>query len=185
MGGCSIALLPFFEGVRPWQGRAREVVEETFGLPVEWLTSEPVPPAAYDTARGQFRAAALLQAACPRKRGPLQTLLAYTEEDAYEPGLNFVFGLASPALHCALVATVRLDDCFYGLEEDEANTAYRILVETNHELGHTFGLEHCPYPGCVMHFSNTLADTDRKGYRFCPRCRAKLDAALAVCHGAS
>ncbi len=184
MGGCTIVLLPFFEGARPWQERAREVVEESFGLPVRWLSPEPLPTEAFEAGRGQFRAAALLQAACLRKSDPLQNLLAYTEEDAFEPGLNFVFGLASPALHCALVATARLDERFYGLEENQAKTTYRILVETNHELGHTFGLEHCPDPECVMHFSNSLADTDRKGYRFCPRCRAKLDVALAECRGA-
>jgi archaemetzincin len=42
-----------------------------------------------------------------------------------------------------------------------------------HELGHVFGLEHCPDPECVMHFSNSLLDTDRKSTSFCSQCRAR------------
>jgi len=50
----------------------------------------------------------------------------------------------------------------------------RAVKEAVHELGHTFGLDHCSDPRCVMHFSNMLADTDRKGREFCPSCRARL-----------
>jgi archaemetzincin len=50
----------------------------------------------------------------------------------------------------------------------------RAVKEAVHELGHTFGLGHCPDSSCVMHFSNCLDDTDRKGKEYCPECRAKL-----------
>jgi len=53
----------------------------------------------------------------------------------------------------------------------------RALVEDGkeavHELGHTYGLKHCPNPACVMHFSNSLHDTDLKGWKFCPNCQRK------------
>ena len=42
-----------------------------------------------------------------------------------------------------------------------------------------FGLPHCHRRDCVMFFSNTLADTDAKGWRFCDMCRRSLAAALA------
>ena len=50
----------------------------------------------------------------------------------------------------------------------------RALKEAVHELGHTLGLAHCPDAGCVMHFSNALVDTDRKGHRLCVVCERKL-----------
>jgi hypothetical protein len=37
------------------------------------------------------------------------------------------------------------------------------------------GLEHCSNPICVMHFSNSLHDTDLKGWQFCPACQARLN----------
>jgi archaemetzincin len=49
----------------------------------------------------------------------------------------------------------------------------RALKEAVHEVGHTFGLGHCHDSACVMHFSNTLADTDRKGAHPCAVCGGK------------
>jgi archaemetzincin len=46
--------------------------------------------------------------------------------------------------------------------------------ETLHELGHILGLEHCPNPRCVMSFSNSIYDVDRKEARFCEMCKKKL-----------
>jgi hypothetical protein len=36
------------------------------------------------------------------------------------------------------------------------------------------GLGHCPDPLCVMSFSNTIRDVDRKSARLCPRCKFRL-----------
>jgi len=50
----------------------------------------------------------------------------------------------------------------------------RTLKEAVHELGHTMGLGHCRDAGCVMHFSQSLIDTDVKSSYFCSRCQPKL-----------
>ncbi|HEX9108975.1 MAG TPA: matrixin family metalloprotease, partial [Longimicrobiales bacterium] len=47
----------------------------------------------------------------------------------------------------------------------------RALTEAMHEIGHMAGLGHCADPGCVMHFSHGVQETDRKGVEFCARCR--------------
>jgi len=47
-----------------------------------------------------------------------------------------------------------------------------------HELGHTYGLGHCPDTHCVMHFSNSLRDTDIKSATFCPACQELISATL-------
>jgi archaemetzincin len=44
-----------------------------------------------------------------------------------------------------------------------------LLEEAVHELGHIFRLSHCEKRGCVMHFSNSLNDTDFKNYYFYER----------------
>jgi archaemetzincin len=50
------------------------------------------------------------------------------------------------------------------------------VKEAVHELGHTLRLAHCSNAGCVMYFSNSLDDTDRKGDTYCERCVARLHA---------
>ena len=47
-------------------------------------------------------------------------------------------------------------------------------MNVNHELGHTQGLGHRADTGCVMAFSNSLVDTDRKGKSFCSCCTQRL-----------
>jgi len=101
-------------------------------------------------------------------------VVGVTEADLYVPGLNFVFGEADPLSRTAIVSLCRLRQEYYGLESDEALLLDRAVKETVHELGHTFGLGHCTDNRCVMHFSNSLADTDLKEAQFCKRCRPKI-----------
>jgi predicted Zn-dependent protease len=95
--------------------------------------------------------------------------------DAYSSGLNFVFGQASsPMGGVAVIYLARLRQEFYGLDADTYIFNERLLKEATHEVGHAFGLGHCPKQSCVMHFSNSLVDTDRKAKGFCIVCSNKL-----------
>jgi archaemetzincin len=96
------------------------------------------------------------------------------DADCYTPGLNFVFGQASRPGREALIALGRLREEFYDQPPNSRLFTERVVKEAVHELGHTYGLGHCPARSCVMHFSNRLADTDHKSDRFCRRCRAAL-----------
>jgi archaemetzincin len=51
----------------------------------------------------------------------------------------------------------------------------RIVKEAVHELGHAFGLNHCRNIKCVMHFSNSLSDTDIKTSHLCNVCKGHLE----------
>jgi len=97
-------------------------------------------------------------------------------EDMFSKPLNFVFGLA--AEDACVVAAARFDPRFYGEAKDvkKAGALFkeRIFKETVHELGHTFGMPHCDDKRCVMVFSNSIEDVDRKGVEFCGRCRKAL-----------
>jgi archaemetzincin len=131
----------------------------------------PLPAAGYNPRRRQYRGDALIVALRALSYPAAGRVLGLTDADCYAPGLNFVFGQAAPGGREAFVALPRLRQSFYGLPEDPALFRERALKEMVHELGHTWGLSHCADVRCVMHFSNTLHDTDVKGTDFCPRCR--------------
>ncbi|MFQ5814145.1 MAG: archaemetzincin family Zn-dependent metalloprotease [Anaerolineae bacterium] len=133
----------------------------------------PYPNYAYDPLRKQYLADDIL-AQLSRLDLDAERWLGVADPDLYTPGLNFVFGQARMGGPAAVIALPRLRQGFYGLPDDEALFHQRAVKEAVHELGHTYGLGHCRNPRCVMSFSNSLPDVDRKGHDFCPSCRRKL-----------
>jgi archaemetzincin len=101
-------------------------------------------------------------------------ILGISNIDAYSSGLNFVFGQAFLTGGVAAIYLPRLRQEFYGLGADTSTFIERVLKEATHEVGHAFGLDHCAKQSCVMHFSNSIVDTDRKAKDFCNVCRNKL-----------
>ncbi|ETO04771.1 hypothetical protein RFI_32624 [Reticulomyxa filosa] len=47
-----------------------------------------------------------------------------------------------------------------------------------HEIGHTFGIEHCVYFQCVMKGTNHLEELDKQPLMACPICLKKLHFAM-------
>jgi archaemetzincin len=88
---------------------------------------------------------------------PTKIILGICNFDAYSSTLNFVFGQASLTGGVAAIYLPRLRQEFYGLGVDTSIFIERVLKEATHEVGHAFGLDHCPKRSCVMHFSNSLS----------------------------
>jgi len=150
-------------------------LEKTFAGEVKIGETVKLPPDAYNPSRKQYFSSLMLnelrQTVKPAKG---QKFLAISNVDLYVEGLNFVFGEAELGGHFAIISLARLRQEFYGFLENKTLYLERAKKEAVHELGHTFGLRHCPDPVCVMYFSNSLRDTDRKRTSFCPRCEEFL-----------
>ncbi len=162
------------------EGRVLEALgkdlEKKFHTDVERRQAKKIPTETLNRVRGQYSSSQILH----KLRGSADLMqgdkmLAIADVDLYTEGLNFVFGEAELGGQMAVISLARLHQSFYSLPEDRAIFLERAKKEAVHELGHVFGLAHCPDPGCVMHFSNSLLDTDRKSASFCPRCRKILN----------
>ena len=152
-------------------GRGLGVV---FGTRCEILRAEPAPARAFNVSRQQYSSTEILAGLATRIIPGSSRLLAVTPSDLYVPVLTFVFGEAQLEGRCAVVSTCRLRQEFYGLPPDASLESARLLKETVHELGHTFGLAHCDKYECVMAPSHAVEWIDLKGSKFCPTCRRRL-----------
>jgi archaemetzincin len=140
----------------------------------------PVPQAAFDKKRNQYSSSVILgevRAYAGGKR-EFERVLGVVDVDIYTAGLNYVFGEAYTPGNAALISVWRLKPEFYGDRADLDVYVLRALKEAVHELGHTLGLQHCRRSLCVMHFSNSIFDTDKKQSLFCDQCY--LQTAIAI-----
>ena len=136
---------------------------------VDAIQEASLPAKAFDAKRGKYRASAVLRACLAE---PGDRILAVTDVDLFEEGKTFVFGYATIRDRFAVISPRRLHD------GSAVRFLDRVEKEAFHEIGHTLGLDHDPDPGCVMHFSNSLQDTDRKGRRWCAGCAAVAEPTL-------
>jgi archaemetzincin len=169
-----IYLVPFDKIDKDLLDFLLENLPKIISYSVKKYLSLPIPSNAYNPERNQYLSSLFLDILTKLKIPDSFKILGITNVDLYTPGLNFIFGQAKLNGREALVSIARLDNSFYGLPKDQEVLYIRSLKESVHELGHTLGLSHCPNPECVMHFSNSISDTDRKSYNFCPICKLSL-----------
>jgi len=168
-----ITLFPIGEVEKSALETLGKPLTEAFGQKIGVGDGIKLPRESWDQHRGQHLASRLL-AGLPTP-GSGDRVLGVVDVDIFAPGLNFVFGEADITGRRAIISLQRLRQEFYGLPKNESLFRERVLKEAAHELGHTYGLRHCPKPTCVMHFSNSLHDTDLKGWNFCPACKVRLN----------
>ena len=143
-----------------------------------------IPPHAFNGERRQYNSSIILEELSHLYSkglfGDYEKVVGLADVDAYVFGLNFVFGEALLGGPVAVVYLVRLRPEFYGKLPNHELFIERICKEVMHELGHTLGLRHCANPRCVMHFSNSIIDTDYKSMLFCLRCQSIIARALLI-----
>lgn len=161
--------------VLPFQGTKKRDLDRLvkdlglLGVEAHLLQEAQVLAGSFNARRRQYEADAFLHRT--RRAGDDIRVLAVTDLDLYAGDLNFVFGIADLHGKAAVISLYRLQ-----IGADDATFRERAVKEAVHELGHTFGLRHCSHPECVMYFSNSLKDIDRKGNTFCRTCEAHLHA---------
>ncbi len=172
-----------FDFIEDWRRMVYDVLARIFtDVEVDvWPEILKIPLSCFDWTRKQYIGPCILKHLYVSFTDMIRTgvfLIGIGYIDAYDNGLNFVFGEASPANRVAFVSTQRLDPAFYNIGRVESGRydlyVERVSKEIIHELGHLFGLNHCSSPDCVMSFSNSVYDVDRKSMYFCSQCSKRI-----------
>jgi archaemetzincin len=183
-GRAGAAALPLVEvrpiGVAPGDADVDAVVAAIrafFAVDVTVSAAVPLPRAAYYPPRGRYRAERLLDFLTKQAGSGARVALGLTTVDiSTTKGRVFdwgVLGLATLDGRSAVLSSFR---CKRGAR-DAGHARERFAKTAVHELGHSFGLEHCPTPGCLMHDGEGSVLTSDGETDFCPATRARLTAA--------
>ena len=140
----------------------------------------PIPADAFVQKRDQYNSSVILNQVkiFAASNAGFDRVLGVVDVDVFASGLNYVFGEAYTPGKAALISLWRLKPDFYGETAGSDVFVSRTVKEAVHELGHTLGLHHCARSSCVMHFSNSIFDTDKKQSLFCGQ--DYLQASLAI-----
>jgi len=155
-------------------------LDAAFALPVGRVEAIDEPAPAFSPQREQWSSTAFLEALLPRVPEAATRLLGVTERDLFVPVLSFVYGQAQLGGKVAVVSLARLRPEFHGLPGSPEVLARRAAAEAVHEVGHTFGLVHCPDRRCPMSLSIDLPDLDGKTATPCPACRVLIEGSRAM-----
>jgi archaemetzincin len=146
----------------------RQTLIKTFQAETTILPGWEAPFFALSSFRNQFSAPVIIRSIISRTSEKNAKALGVTSFDLFAPRTNFVFGEAQISGPAAVISLYRLVD------EDHDKYLERVGKEAVHEIGHTFGLDHCDSDDCVMRFSHNLTDTDAKRLTFCAKDLAHI-----------
>jgi len=156
-------------------------LSNAFELPVSIEESMYLDPAfAFDSYRNQFNSTSIIATLLDRFPAHSGKIIGITAVDLFVPVLTYVFGEAQLDGRIAVLSTYRFREELYGLDPNPKLEHIRLLKESVHELGHTFGLIHCHNPECVMHSSTSAEEIDIKGKDFCEECEQTVSNSISL-----
>ena len=151
-------------------------LKELYQSEIEVLPARELSASAYFKPRDRYRAEKLLAwldketpAAITKVIGITQSDISTMKDDILDWG---VFGLGSLGGRACVVSTFRL-----GRKVPREKMLLRTGDVAGHEIGHTFALEHCATPRCMMKDAcGKIQSVDDSTGKLCLACRDKLGA---------
>jgi archaemetzincin len=153
---------------------------------VRVTVAEPLqlPRSAFYAKRQRYRAERLLDFLVASGKPGARVMLGLAAVDISTSKAPYedwgILGLATLDGRSAVLSSFR---CKRGAK-DAAHVRTRFAKTAVHELGHSFGLEHCSTPGCIMHDGEGSVLTTDTEYDLCAATRARLSAAGVLRPGA-
>lgn len=175
MAAPSVAIQPLGPVKEADIARVKAGILALYAVNIEVLPEKPLPKVAYFAPRDRYKADKLLDVLAADTPAKFTKVIGLTTRDVSTKKGNIddwgIFGLGALGERPCVVSTYRLRA---GKATDEVFLV-RLVKVVNHELGHTFGLDHCPTVGCFMQDAGgKIATVDGEGNKPCGECAARL-----------
>jgi archaemetzincin len=160
-----------------------EGLKDELQVSVRRLARQPMPKTAFYAKRRRWRADVLLDhlpTLVPDLKDTTR-VLGLTTHDISTTKPPFpdwgIFGLGNMGGPAAVISSFRLRR----KAKDAAQIEFRVVNTAIHEIGHTFGLDHCTEPRCPMlDAEGGITNTDTSSGHLAEGCRALLDRDFPV-----
>jgi archaemetzincin len=171
-----IAIQPLGKVSADVLAEARKSIEGLYEVEVVVLPAKELPESAFYKPRQRYRAEKLLDWLHANTDAAYTKIVGLTQSDISTTKGEFedwgIFGLGALGERPCVVSTFRLTR-----NVTRAKMLDRVGKVVGHEVGHTFGLEHCPTPGCLMGDAEGKVSTvDNEPGQFCEACRKRVPA---------
>ena len=170
----NITLISFGYFRKHFLDNIAEAVSQEFNYPVSVKDSHIDLSEFFDPGRRQYNGNKMLKAVDEINYPGSLKIVGLFSVDLFIPILTYIFGQAGLNGRSGIASLYRLSNERYGIASDDKLLLERFTKEVIHELGHTFGLIHCPSPTCVMRSSTYVEDIDQKNQHLCMNCRTQL-----------
>ena len=154
-----------------------ETLERELQVEVRRHDPVPLPKSAYYKPRRRYRADRLIEHLLTFAEGEPETtrVLGLTEVDISTTKGSIkdwgVFGLGYAPGQSAVISSFRLKR-----KAKRDKIRFRVANTALHEVGHTFGLQHCEEPRCPMlDAEGGIENTDTSSGHLGPECQGELD----------
>ena len=160
----------------------KEIIDEAvkgiismYSAEVKVLPSRDLPAESYYKPTSRYRAEILLDFLEKNTDDAITKIIGLTEKDiSTTKGKIFdwgIFGLGRIRGRSCVVSSFRL---YFG-NATKKKFLFRLVKVVNHELGHTFGVNHCATAGCLMEDAKgTIVTLDGEDGSICGKCAVLL-----------
>lgn len=143
---------------------AEDLIASGFHVSIE--ASVALPFRALDQKKNRYQAQTMLNYLRSLQGG---RVVGVMQQDLYSYIIKSIKGMADFAGRAAIISL-----CQLLAREELSLLRQRICKLTTHELGHTYGLEHCENTQCVMHDAVGFELWDKAENGFCEKCCSKI-----------
>lgn len=176
-----IGIQPFGKIKELYVNEVKDALTQFYGLQTEIIASVELPEQCRSSyARSRYRADSLLNWMHPNVDAKYDYVIGLTDVDITatkdkEPLWKYkdwgIFGLGACPGRTCVVSVFRLG----ARGADEKLKIERLRKIALHEVGHTFGLPHCPNTGCFMADAvETIVTVDSEKEELCEDCRTQI-----------